>query len=325
VSRVGLVLGGGGITGAAYEMAGLMALELATGWDPNSADVVVGTSSGSFVAALVRHGALGLDSLVLPEDDRTDVTERIRSHVYSKGPSLGVGRWVRHGIVPGVRRPGLTMFLGSPAPYQAGGLAQWVTTHIGSEAAVSWPDEPTAIVAHDLRSGSRVAFGTRTAPEVGLADAVAASSAIPLIFRPYRIGKGLYVDGGISSGTHADLVLGHGEPLDLVLVLAPMAADVSRKRARFHEKMFDRVGNRSLSQEISLIERAWPRCEVVVLSPPPSVQNASRPNPMDASRSVPTFMRTLIAMKRTLASPEVWTRLDGHLRTGQRRRRTRVG
>jgi NTE family protein len=323
VSRVGLVLGGGGITGAAYEMAALMTLELATGWDPNRADVIVGTSSGSFVAALVRHHALGLDSLVLPDDERQDVTERIRSHVYSKGPSLGVGKWVRHGIVPGVRRPGLTLFLGSPAPYQASGLADWVTTHVGDEAAGSWPSRPTAIVAHDLRHGSRIAFGTENAPEVGLADAVAASSAIPLVFSPYRIGKNLYVDGGVSSGTHADLVLGHDEPLDLVLVLAPLAADVPRKRARFHEKMFDRVGNRSLSEEISLIKGAWPRCEVVVLSPPPSVQNASRPNPMDPSRSVPTFTRTLIAMKRTLASPDIWARLDDHL-TAPRRSRTAV-
>jgi NTE family protein len=320
VSRVGLVLGGGGITGAAYEMAALMTLELATGWDPNSADVVVGTSSGSFVAALVRHDALGLDSLVLPEDDREDVTERIRSHVYAKGPSLGMARWVRHGIVPGVRRPGLTMFFGSPAPYHAGGLAHWVTTHVGAEAALSWPDRPTAIVAHHLRQGARVAFGTETAPEVGLADAVAASSAIPLIFRPYRIGRDLYVDGGVSSGTHADLVLGHDKPLDLVLVVAPMAADVQRKRARFHEKMFDRVGNRSLSEEISQIKGAWPGTEVVVLSPPPSVQNASRPNPMDPSRSVPTFMRTLIAMKRTLASPDVWDHLDEHLTVRRRSR-----
>jgi NTE family protein len=323
VSRVGLVLGGGGITGAAYEMAALMTLELATGWNPNRADVIVGTSSGSFVAALVRHNALGLDSLVLPDDERKDVTERIRSHVYSKGPSLGVGKWVRHGIVPGVRRPGLTLFLGSPAPYQATGLAQWVTTHVGDEAAGSWPTSPTAIVAHDLRHGSRIAFGTENAPVVGLADAVAASSAIPLVFSPYRIGKNFYVDGGVSSGTHADLVLGYDEPLDLVLVLAPLAADVPRKRARFHEKMFDRVGNRSLTEEISLIKHAWPHCEVVVLSPPPSVQNASRPNPMDPSRSVPTFTRTLIAMKRTLASPDIWARLDDHL-TAPRRRRTAV-
>ena len=313
MSRVGLVLGGGGITGAAYEMAALMALEMATGWDPNTADVVVGTSSGAFVAALLRNDALALDSLVLPSDDHQDVSDRIRSHVYTKGPSVSLGKWVRHGIVPGVRRPGLTMLLGSPAPYHAGGIADWLTTHIGEDAAQSWPQAPTAIVGHDLRSGSRLAFGTQDAPDVGMADAVAASSAIPLVFRPYSIGDELYVDGGVSSGTHADLVLGSDDELNLVLVIAPLAADIPRKRARFHEKVFDRVGSKSLNEEVGKIQSAWPDSDVVVLRPSPSVQNASRPNPMDPARSVPTFMRTLITMKRTLARPDIWEKLDHHL------------
>jgi hypothetical protein len=77
--------------------------------------------------------------------------------------------------------------------------------------------------------------------------------------------------------------------------------------------MFDRVGQRSLTEEMALIRAAWPDCEILVLSPPPSVQNAMRPNPMDAGRSVATFMRTLISMKRTLAQPEVWDLLDHHL------------
>ncbi|MFB3051423.1 MAG: patatin-like phospholipase family protein [Acidimicrobiia bacterium] len=320
MSKVGLVLGGGGITGAAYQMAALMAIELATGWNPNDAEVVVGISSGSFVASLVRNEALNLDSLVRPFDNREDVTERIRSHVFIKGPSINVGKWVRHGIVPGVRRPGLTLFLGSPARYHAGGIADWVTTHIGSDAALSWPDRPTAIVAHDLRSRRRTVFGTDAAPEVGIADAVAASSAIPLIFRPYPLGDRLYVDGGVSSGTHADLVLGSPEPLDLVLVMAPLAVKVPRMRARFHEKMLDRVGARALADEIELIKSDWPDCDVMTLSPSPSVQNASRPNPMDASRSVPTFTRTLVSMKRTLAQPDIWERLDHHLVADQKPR-----
>ncbi len=81
MSKVGLVLGGGGITGVAYEMAVLMAIELATGWDPNDAEVVVGTSSGSFVGSLVRNEALNLDSLVRPSDNREGVAERIRSEI----------------------------------------------------------------------------------------------------------------------------------------------------------------------------------------------------------------------------------------------------
>ena len=295
-------------------MAALMALELATGWNANDADVIVGTSSGSFVTALARSDALTLDSVVKPSDSKEDVTERIRSHVYAKGPSGSLSRWLRHGLVPGVRKPGLTLFMGSPAPYHAQGIADWVTTHVGTDAASSWPERSTAIVAHDIGSGSRTAFGTEAAPDVGLADAVAASSAVPLVFRPYEIDGSLYVDGGVSSGTHADLVLGSGR-LDLVLVIAPLAAETSRKRARIHERVFDRVGSKSLNDELGMIRSAWPDCDVVVLRPSPSVQNASRPNPLDPARSVPTFMRTLTTMKRTLARPEVWEKLDHHLRT----------
>ena len=61
MTSVGLVLGGGGVTGAAYEMAALMAIELATGWSPNDADVVIGTSAGSFVASLL-HKPLALNA-----------------------------------------------------------------------------------------------------------------------------------------------------------------------------------------------------------------------------------------------------------------------
>ena len=320
VSKVGLVLGGGGITGAAFEMATLMAIELATGWDSDEAEVVVGTSSGAFVASLLRNQAINLDSMVLPTDDRGDVSNRIRSHVYTKGSGINLGRWIRHGLVPGVRRPGLTMLLGSPAPYHAAGIADWVAVHIGPEAAAGWPTKPTAIVAHDVQSGTRTAFGTDGAPEAGLAEAVAASSALPLVFRPFRIGESLYVDGGVSSGTHADLVLGTPGALDLVLVVAPMAAGDLRKRARFYKKVLDGVGSKSLSEELDWIRTAWPDCDVITLSPSLSVQTAARPNPMDPARSVPTFMRTLISMKRTLAQPETWEVLNHHLVTGAPRK-----
>lgn len=324
MSRVGLVLGGGGITGAAYEMAALMALRIATGWEPDDSDVVVGTSGGSFVTALVRNHALELDSLVLPADDRATVADRIRGHVFNRDPGVRVVKWVRHGLVPGIRKPGVTLFLASPAPYHASGLANWVTEQIGDEAAASWPTKPTAVVAYDVMAKKRVVFGTEAAPDVGIADAVAASSAIPVVFRPYPLGERLYVDGGVASGTHADLVLGAKRPLDLVVVVAPMAAEVQRKRARFHEKMFDRVGQRSLGAEMRSIRDAWPSCDIVVFSPPPSVQNAMRPNPMDPSRSVATFTRTLLAMKRTLAEPETWEVLDHHLRRRTRSRAAAV-
>lgn len=312
MSRIGLVLGGGGITGAAYQLATLMTLEMACGWDPNDAEVVVGTSGGAYVAALVRSGRLELDSLVRSDDDRMTVADRVRRHVFVRKPGVSLGRWVRRGILPGLRRPGLTLLLGSPARYDPAGLAGWVEEQVG-EAAHQWPEAPTVIPAYDVTAGERVAFGTVEAPDVTLAEAVAASSAIPLVFHPYEIDGRRYVDGGVASGTHADLVLGASDPLDLVIVIAPMAALEDREGAWLHERVLDRAGRRSLEEELGLIRGAWPDCDTLVLRPSPQVLEAMRPNPLAPEAAVPTFIRTLASMKRKLAEPLVWTILERHL------------
>lgn len=292
-----------------------MAIELATGWNPNDADVVIGTSAGSFVTALLRNDRLMVDSLVDPGESREDVAARISNRLFSRGGLSGVGRWVRRGIIPSFRNPGLTAFLGSPAPFVASGLKEWVETRVGPARAASWPERPTVITAYDLESHQRVAFGTQDAPDVSIADAVAASSAIPILFCPWEIDGRHYVDGGVVSGTHADLILGSEKPLDLVIVIAPMAAEEQRHRAWFHERIFDRVGTNALKRELAEVRLAWPDTDIIVLEPSPQVLSAMRPNPLDPKGAVPTFIRTLIAMRRRLAQPEVWSLLEHHLVT----------
>jgi hypothetical protein len=131
------------------------------------------------------------------------------------------------------------------------------------------------------------------------------------------------VDGGVASGTHADLVLGNDHPLDLVLVIAPMAAEEERRGALPHERLFDRVGRRSLDEETSIIKSQWPETEILVIRPTPQVLTAMRPNPMDADLAVPAFVRTLIGMKKCLGEPETWSVLERHLGAGHRvRQRT---
>lgn len=318
MSRIGVVLGGGGITGAAYELAALMALELACDWDANDADVVVGTSGGSYVTALVRSGRLDLDSLVRPGDDREAVAERIREHIFVKDPGVSLARWVRNGLLPGLKRPGLTLLMGSPARYDARGLAGWVEEQVGGHAH-SWPERPTVITAYDVVEQDRVGFGTVAAPDVSLSQAVAASSAIPLVFHPHIIGDKAYVDGGVASGTHLDLVLGSEKPLDLIIVIAPLAAEEGRRGAWIHERVFDRVGRQSLAEEMAMVSSAWPDADILVLRPAPAVLSAMRPNPMAAEAAVPTFIRTLGSMKRKLGEPSVWELLHHHLRRPQLR------
>src|SRR6202162_4638680 len=67
--KTALVLGGGGFTGGVYEIGALRALDLlADGMSVNDFDVYVGTSAGSFIAALCANG-------VTPEEMMRAVTQ----------------------------------------------------------------------------------------------------------------------------------------------------------------------------------------------------------------------------------------------------------
>jgi NTE family protein len=317
-ARTAIVLGGGGVTGAAYEIAALMAIRLATGWEPNRAEVVIGTSAGAGVAGLVRGQRLDVGTMVREMEDEDAVAARISGTLYPRSAPGGLTRWMRRGLLPGLRSPGVSFVLGAPGRYDPAGIGDWLESLIGTEAAGSWPEEPTVCVAYDLEERTRVAFGTDQAPDVALRDAVAASSAVPVIFDPHRIDGRPYVDGGVASGTHADLVLAAPTPLDLVIIIAPMAADEGRRRAYPFEALLDRVGRKALEAELAEIRSAWPDTDVVVLRPRPAVLAAMRPNPMDPSRAVPTFVAALNSMKTRLASPEVWAVLRDHLGDGER-------
>lgn len=313
MSTVGLVLGGGGITGAAYEFAALMAIRMATGWNPNDSDIVVGTSAGATVAAVTRADRLHIETLTGGDGSRAEYVEQVSEFLLRRTRPTGFGRWLRHGLLPGIRRPGFEMTLGGPAPFDPNGIADYVE-HLAGPITHAWPDKPTLIPAFDLESRSVVVFGTEDAPEVALRDAVAASSAVPMVYQPVEIDSRSYVDGGFASGTSAHLVFEYAKsPLDLILIIAPMAAEEARENARFYEGFFDRVGVESLNRELEIIEATWPETDVVVLRPDDDVLEAARPNPMSVEQSIPTFLRTLAFLRRELASSHVWDLLETHL------------
>ena len=312
MSRVGLVLGGGGITGAAYHLGSLLAIEMATGWHSSQADVVIGTSCGAFAAALLRGGELSIDTLIDGAHDRDEVTERLKSRVYRRSRPRGVVRWLRRGVLPGLAHPDLRIAVGSPGLYRTDGIADWLDERLGG-LADSWPSRPTVIVTYDLEGRRRVAFGTDEAPDVPLKQAVAASCAVPFVFEPVRIDGRWYADGGMASGTSADLLLAADEPLDLVIAIAPMAASESRTGARFYEEAFDRFGRDALALELARIKEAWPSTDVVVIRPDHSVLAVTRPNPLSTRAAVPAFLRTLRSLRSQLGDAETWAILSRHL------------
>ncbi len=316
VSKVGLVLGGGGITGAAFHFGTLLAIEMATGWHPDEAEVLIGTSSGAFVGAMVRGDALHLDTFAGTGETQDEIHDWLNGYLYRRGAPRGALRWMRRGLLPAIRQPSLHVALGSPGMYRTEGLEEWVHEAIGP-LADSWPTKPTALVAYDVEKRERVPFGTEAAPTTSLSSAVAASSAVPFVYEPVEIDGRWFADGGLASGTSADLVLAHPEPLDLVLIVAPLAANVPRARGRFYEDVFDKVGRTALAGELAMIKHTWPDADVLVLRPEESVLDLARPNPMSVGAAIPTFLETLRSMRHELAHGSVWTVLADHLCTSR--------
>jgi NTE family protein len=93
----------------------------------------------------------------------------------------------------------------------------------------SWPERPLWICAVRLDDGRRILFGADGSPLATVAEAVAASCAIPGWFAPVRIGGARHVDGGAHSLANLDTVA--GLDFDLVLVSAPMSAVRAAVRA----------------------------------------------------------------------------------------------
>jgi NTE family protein len=235
--RVGLVLGAGGVLGASWLIGALEALEAETGWRAADAERIVGTSAGAVVGALAASGIASeymsayvggrtLEGFAEAEARADQLGGRLIGTEYRLQralPPIGPGSWrlalntLRH-----VRRH-------TPATVLAGWLPRGfistgpIHTLIESFVPGDWPDHPGySTVAADYGSGKRVAFGREDAPVARVADAVAASCAIPGFYHPVTIGGRRYVDGGICSTSNLDLLCGAG--LDLIVCLNPMSS-----------------------------------------------------------------------------------------------------
>jgi NTE family protein len=270
--RVGLVLGAGGIAGGAWHAGVLAALYEGTGWDARTADVVVGTSAGSFTGAFLRAGVSPPDLLAAAADgplseDGARLLGRLAGGTQDQ---IRTG-----GLRPIPANPLLLRSLASRAPRPRVALAglmpagtvdgSWIAAR-GEELAGgdAWPLPPLWVVAVRLSDGRRVVFG-RDVLDAELGAAVAASCAIAGWYSPVEINGRRYVDGGLHSTTNADLLADAG--LDLVVVSAPTAGRWRSMRA--NAAALARTSARvALDREVAAIRRLG--TEVLVLQPGPA-------------------------------------------------------
>jgi NTE family protein len=237
-ARIGLVLGAGGVIGHAYHAGVLAGLEDATGWDPRDAEVITGTSAGSVVGSLLRAGFAAADLAARSTGDPVSpeaIALATRAGLDTGRPGRVPSRPPRRRGLPRMASPALLaraalrpFWMNRPGVMLAGALpAGAVPTELVAAAfrplfGSDWPTRDLWLSAVRLRDGQRVVFGRGGAPAAHVADAVAASCAIPGFFEPVTIGGVAYVDGGAHSPTNADVVSGLG--LDLVVVVSPMSA-----------------------------------------------------------------------------------------------------
>jgi NTE family protein len=211
--RTALVLGGGGITGVAWEIGVLAGLAEA-GVDLGSAGLVVGTSAGSVVGAQVTGGgqleAMYERQLALPADEKAARMSRADLARYGWAMFRSRGRDVEFR-----RRVGALALAAAKAgltPPEEERLQV-----IGSRlVSPEWPSRPLVVAAVEAQTGEFRPFDRDSG--VPLVQAVAASCAVPGVYPPVTIDGRRYIDGGIRSATNADLARDCGR----LVVLAPI-------------------------------------------------------------------------------------------------------
>ncbi|RZU30515.1 patatin-like phospholipase family protein [Blastococcus saxobsidens] len=215
--RTALVLGGGGITGIAWEIGVLAGLAEA-GVDLTGADLVVGTSAGSVVGAQVTSGApleeMYARQLEPPAQEKVARMTRGNLARYGWAMLISRGRDVEFrrrigALALAAEKAGLT-------PSEQERLEVIGSRLVGRD----WPERDLTITAVDAATGEFRTFDRGSG--VPLLQAVAASCAVPGVYPPVTIDGRRYVDGGMRSAANADLAHGY----DRLVVLAPIPRGV---------------------------------------------------------------------------------------------------
>ena len=318
--RVGLVLGAGGVLGGAWLVGAVHALANETGWDPGSADYLVGTSAGAMIAGLSASGVPPWFMVAHSAGESEEAAGRPASGEASRSagavfrlhrgmPALGPGSWRL--ALASLARP----YRYSPTAILAGWLPQGLISSeplkdtIRRVAGDGWPPHPNLwIVACDHDTGRRVAFGRGDAPPASLADAVAASCAIPGFYRPVEIAGRRYVDGGVASTSNLDMLA--AEEIDLVICLNPTSSLHAPRPRTLGERaaaVLREASGRRLGNEAKSVRASG--TEVVLIQPTIQDLDAMGTNLMSAKRRHQVIEVAVQTVSNHLREPEVRARL----------------
>src|SRR5258708_4293980 len=205
-----LVLAGGGAAGNAWEL-GLIAGLSDAGVDVTEADLIIGTSAGSTVAAQITSGTrpAELYAAILAEVRQPQAgdagSERGRAPNFS-GPTYI--EWSNGIIGSAEDASDMRRKMGAAAlemdASDGSSQTRWRDIVAARLPSQHWPQQPVLIAAVDAHTGEPVVFDRHSG--IDLVDAVAASTSNGFgPFPPYRIGENRYINGGHRSSGDAPL------------------------------------------------------------------------------------------------------------------------
>lgn len=228
-----LVLGGGGLLGAMFEIGALAALEEI---DESLVrfDLIVGTSGGAVVGSLLAAGftprELRARAPSFASRDLAQVCWRSVWRWVTRAPGRVVTRLLEGGRLPSFAPQIFVQAILEAGPSGLLSLEPLRRFLICAFEEKGIPDRfasfPTRLLipAIDLDWGDRLVFGGRNLTRESVSSAVVASASIPGVFRPVRVGDRELVDGGLGDTLHLDLAFrpGISDILAIHALVAPI-------------------------------------------------------------------------------------------------------
>jgi NTE family protein len=214
MTRNALVLGGGGALGISWEI-GLLAGLTDEGIDVAGADLIVGTSAGSVVGTQIARG-MTLSELIAEQMEPDD--GRIGTLMAGIDPSSVLQLFMRWAGVQEMTQETRAEIGAAALAAQTVSEDEWVSYFEEHLDGAAWPDRALVLTAVECETGAFETWDRDSG--VSLGRAVASSCAVPGLFPAVTINGRKYTDGGVRSGTSADLAKGY----DSVLIVAPIGA-----------------------------------------------------------------------------------------------------